>query len=142
MTQIYGVEKLLSCDVRKRFGKHRLFGTSQFGHSNFGQEDIICFPDRYSATGQLRKPVLGPINFSGIYKKKMDYGRPVHFKETYRITKNPRSVPQQANRQKMADAVLAWQGLTDEQKMAYHNLSIGRPMSGYNVYLREYLLSH
>lgn len=142
MVQIYGVEKLLSASVRKRFGKHRLFGTSQFGHSNFGQEDIICFSDRYDPDGQLRTPKLAPINFSGIYKKKMDYGKPVYFRETYRITKNPRTEPQQANRAKISDAVDAWQALTTEQKDAYNKSSIGMHMSGYNLFMREYLLSH
>ncbi len=71
MTQIFGVDKLLSASVRKRFGKHRLFGTSQFGHSNFGQEDIVCFPDRYDPDGQLRSSKDRPrFNFSGIYQKK------------------------------------------------------------------------
>jgi hypothetical protein len=55
---------------------------------------------------------------------------------------NPRSTSQQANRQDLTDGVLAWQGLTPEQKAFYNIKAKGKGMSGYNLFLREYLLSH
>ena len=142
MPEIHGVEKLLSAYPRGRFGRFRLYGTSQFGFTVYGEEDIICFPDRYDPLGQGRTPKLEPINFSGIYRSDNVTGKTKYYKEPYYITKNPRTVPQQANRQKYADGVLAWQALTTEQKAVYNISAKGKRMSGYNLFLKEYLLSH
>ena len=54
---------------------------------------------------------------------------------------NPRSELQQANRDKLSSAVLAWQGLTNEQKLVYRNRAIRESLSGYNLFLREHMLS-
>jgi hypothetical protein len=142
MVEVYGVEKLLSVTPKKRFGKFRLYGTSQFGHSDYGAEDIVCFPDGYDAEGQDRTPKLAPINFSGIYRTDNVTGRTKFYREPYYITKNPRTVPQQAWRGIFADSVSAWQGLTDEQKAVYNIRAKGKRMSGYNLFLKEYLSLH
>ena len=46
---------------------------------------------------------------------------------------------QQARREKFAAAVAAWQSLTPEQKKAYNKKAVGKHMSGYNLYLSEYM---
>ena len=142
MPEVFGVEKLLSAIPHKRFGRFNQYGTSQFGYSRYGEEDIILFPDRYDPLGQNRFPKLAPINFSGIYRTFGVLGHVKTYKEPYYITKNPRSVPQQANRSKMTSAVLAYQALTASEKMLYHKRAVGKRMSGYNLFLKEHLLSH
>jgi len=142
MPEIFGMQKLLSFIPKKRFGRFRIYGTGQFGYSVYGEEDIICFPDRYKASGQNRKDPLAPINFSGIYRTDNVSGYTRYYREPYYITKNPRTIPQQANRQIYADGVAAWQALTENEKATYNIRAKGKKYSGYNLYLKEYLLSH
>lgn len=53
---------------------------------------------------------------------------------------NPRTAKQQANRTKFANAVAAWQALPQADKDDYESRSKSRHMSGYNLYLRDYML--
>jgi len=46
---------------------------------------------------------------------------------------------QQTRREKFADAVAGWQSLTKEQKKFYNKSAIGLNMSGYNLYLSQYI---
>lgn len=130
MPEVTGIDKLFCAIPRKRFSKFRLFGTSQPGFTRYGEEDIYFAP-----------PGRSPILLSGIYRTDNVTGTTKVYREPFYITKNPRTVPQQANRQKYADAILAWQGLTNEQKQVYNKRAIGKGMSGYNLFLKEYLLS-
>jgi len=41
-----------------------------------------------------------------------------------------------------ADAIAAWQGLSGPAKEEYNEQAVGLHMSGYNLFLRGYLLSH
>jgi hypothetical protein len=34
--------------------------------------------------------------------------------------------------------VFSWQGLTNEEKIAYNKKAIGKNMSGYNLFIKEY----
>lgn len=131
MPEIQGIEKLLSVTPAKRFGRFRIYGTGQFGFSVYGEEDIYFQP-----------PGRDPILLSGIYRRDNVTGKVKYYRSPYYIVGNPRTELQQANRQKYADGVLAWQNLTDEQKIPYNIKSKGKHMSGYNVFLKEYLLSH
>lgn len=131
MAEIFGIEKLLSFVPRKRFGVFREFGTAQCGFSHYGEEDIY-----------LIRPPEDPILLSGIYRTDNVSGYTRYYREPYYITKNPRTDLQQTNRQKYADAVLAWQNLTSEQKGVYNLRAKYKKLSGYNLFLKEYLLSH
>jgi hypothetical protein len=130
MPEIESVEKLLSISPAGRFGKPRCYGRSMFAFSEYGVDEIVCFPDRDV-----------PIEFSGIYRRDNVTGKVRYYREPYYITKNPRTDEQQAWRATFADAVTAWQNLTGEQKSVYNNRAVGKHMSGYNLFLREYLLS-
>jgi len=55
---------------------------------------------------------------------------------------NPRSIAQQTNRGKFADAIAAWQALTDEQKHDYNQRVKRRGLDGYRLFISEYLKSH
>jgi hypothetical protein len=116
--------------IRKKFGYKEFgsmpstFGEAIFGDTNFGNIDV---------------PKINP-NY-GIYQVR-------HCKEGLRSVRmrfytpyNPQTVPQQANRSKFALAVSAWQVLTLEQKKVYHKRATGKHLSGYNLFLREYMLS-
>lgn len=142
MAEITGIDKLLSFLPNKRFGKFCKFGTSQLGFSHFGDNDIY-----YLITG-FGDSVLGVSKFcnaiplSGIYRTDNVTGKTKFYREPYYITKNPRTEAQQTQREKFASAVLAWQSLTQEQKNPYNMRAERMNLSGYNLFLREYLLSH
>jgi len=56
---------------------------------------------------------------------------------------NPQGTAQQANRQLMADAIIAWRALTNEEKEAQRLLGaqLSPPIPGYNYFLQQYILS-
>lgn len=142
MPEIQGIDKLFSVLPAKRFGLFNQFGSSQFGFSVYGLEDIFVYFTEYGNTVFGIDPYANILCLSGIYRRDNVTGEIKYYREPYYITKNPRTVPQQANRAKFAAAVLAWQNLTDEQKIPYNKKSKGKYMSGYNVFLKEYLSSH
>lgn len=59
----------------------------------------------------------------------------------YRPT-NPRTPLQQANRAKMADAVAAWQSLTEGEKVQYREQGKTRRLTGYMYFCSNYLKTH
>lgn len=78
----------------------------------------------------------------GIYRVLSFFGKQVQLKEKLYWPTNPRTGPQQTWRQIYADSVVAWQSLTDEQKEIYNEIAKNKPYSGYNLFQKEYLLSH
>jgi len=153
MPEVLGPDKLLSVLPQKRFGRPCLYGTAQYGFGAYGDQDIY-FLRIYYGVGAYGVGKYGDlILLSGIYRRLHEPAaggalpsgpmrRSVIVREDFYITKNPRTVSQQANRSKFADAVAGWQGLTSEQKEVYNLKIKGRHYSGYNAYLKEYLLSH
>ncbi len=141
MPEVKGIEKLFSHTASKRLGKHRAYGRAGFAFSEFGEDDIYLVVRPFAAAKLGTAKFGDHLVLSGIYQRNNFTGKVKWYRHAYYITENPRTVPQQANRQKLADAVLAWQGLTTEQKNQYNNSAIGKRMSGYNLYLKEQLLS-
>ena len=61
-------------------------------------------------------------------------------KYPYVVPSNPRTPTQQANRNRIRIAVLAWQALSEQQKNSYRSKEPIVPiMSGYNFFIREYI---
>ncbi len=131
MPEVTGVKKLFSLWAKGKALRFNQFATSQFGHSWFGDEDLYLFK------GTLQEMLL-----SGIYRTDNVTGQTRNYREPYYITRNPRTESQQTNRAKMAAAVLAYQGLTPDERMAYYKRAIGKRLSGYNLFLREHLKSN
>jgi len=120
MAIVSGKNAIISNSVRQKFSLPNRFGGAIFGLSKFGHKNI------YAGIYQQRKGIKGKITV---------------IEKFYRPT-NPQSVAQQANRQKYADSVSAWQGMTDEQKEPYRQRAKSLPYSGYNLFQKEYILSH
>jgi len=142
MPEVTGIDTLLSIMPKKRFSKFRLFGTSQSGFSNYGAEDIFLFFTEFGNTTLGVDKFANILLLSGIYRTDNVTGATKFYREPFYITKNPRTVPQQANRAKLGPAVSAWQALTNEQKEVYNKRAIGKRFFGYQLFLKEYLLSH
>lgn len=131
MPIVVGIERLFSVTATKRFGKHRFFGSSLFGHTSFGDDDII-----------VRVGKDKDITMSGIYSKKHLNNKMFYTRGRYYSPYNPRTTSQQANRKKIKNAVLAWQGLTKLQQLVYNKRATKEKFYGYQLFIREHLLSH
>ncbi len=113
-------ETIIGHKIRKKLGQTSVYGCHQYGRFYYGEDD-----DHYGVY-LVRRGVAGQL----IIKRRFAFGT------------NPQTVPQQANRQVYADGVVAWQNLTDEQKSVYNDNAKRKGFSGYNLFLREYLLSN
>lgn len=119
MTIIEPIDGVRAMQQRKKFARVSTYGKEVYGVNLYGNA----------------------IKEAGIYQmRRCKVGRrPIKMK-FYRPTPNE-SEAQAAGRDKFSAAVLAWQGLTNEQKEVYRRGAVGKPLSGYNLYLREYMLS-
>jgi len=142
MPIVQGVEKIFSLEPRKILGRHRHYGRSMLGQSHFGDDDIIVKVNVGVPGSHPHVKEIKEIVFSGIYSLKHLNNKRQFMREEYYIPYNPRTIPQQANRGILRDAVSAWQDLTNEQKLVYNNRAKGKNLSGYNIFIGEYVHSH
>jgi hypothetical protein len=121
------------------------FGLSYLGISKYGLEYdtiLVCWRDALFAL-QARGKLDGvPPEIRGIYQQRMTRKGKRTIKMKMYAPTNPQTVLQQTNRQKFADAVIAWQALTNEEKNVYNQLKYPDQMSGYNKFISQYLKSH
>lgn len=120
MVVVSPVEKGIGIQVRKKLGKPLEYGERIYGDYEYGD-----YTDKY-----------------GIYQVRTRTGHQVVVQEKFYAPANPQTEAQQANRQKMTNGVAAWQALTPEQKEVYNKRAKYKHFSGYNLFLREYLLSN
>ena len=112
--------KLLSLDARGKFGYSGGFGRIAFGYTRLGWYSWYC----------------------GIYSKHYYYGKPFISRMKFYLPKNNQMEQQQLWRGVLASAVLAWKALDSETKISWNKRVQGRCMSGYNLFISEYLKSH
>jgi len=142
----YGLADYGSVEVSEVVpSKNAKYGVAGFGQSAYGLVLTPAFSDPRNCLFSLvarQKVRTGGAGFVGIYQTQpTSKGRIVRRLKLYSPT-NPRTEAQQAHRQKYGEAVEAWRDLTDEQKLVYNKKAKGRPLSGYNLFVKEYLLSH
>ena len=58
---------------------------------------------------------------------------------TYVVPRNPDTVSQRNIRRSFAEAVTSWQALTTEERYKHTRRAHGTNMSGYNLYISEYM---
>lgn len=141
MPEVVGIDKLFSIIPKKKFGCFNQYGTSQYGESVYGEEDIFVYFTGYGTTTFGVDLYANILKLSGIYRANNATGTVRYYRMNYYFPRNPRTPAQQFQRQKIALGVLGWQSLTTEEKAVYNKRAIGKRMSGYNLFLREYLLS-
>jgi hypothetical protein len=139
MPEVQGIDKLFSATPHKRFGLHRRYGTGQFGNSNYGEDDIFFLRTGYGDAGYGVDSYGDLILLSGIYRIVSSYGHRYSWRDNYYFPKNPRSDSQWVNRMKLDAGVAAWQSLTLEQWAVYNSKAVGRHMSGFNLFLKEFM---
>lgn len=123
--------------------EYSIYGVGFYGRVFYGRAVIFSDPrDSLFSLKAWKKTAKSGPGFVGIYQRQpTSKGQIVRRLKLYAPT-NPQTEAQQANRQKVADAVEAWQALTDEQKNQYNTRAKRRPFSGYNLFVKEYLKSH
>ncbi len=114
-----------------KLSRGREYGQTLYGQGVYGEETLTL------PFGKEDVAVL-----SGIFHRNRKKGEIVFEILNYYYPKNPQTELQQANRNKITSAVLAWQGLTSEEKVVYNKLAKGKNRSGYNLFCKEYMLSH
>lgn len=119
-----------------------IYGQAIFGRSNYGQKAGKLPPDWRNALFSLKargKADFGPPEIRGIYRvvptKK---GRIVQKLPIYKPT-NPRTDKQQANRERIKNAVIAWQALSEEEKNVWRAKKKPHHHSGYIKFIKNYL---
>jgi len=140
--EVLGIEKLFCIGPRKRFGKPFGFGRCMFAFSNFGSEDVLFSPSLFGCIDFGHDSFCCRFSLSGIYRSDNVTGVTKWYKEPYYIPKNPRTESQQAQRSKLADGVSEWFDLTPEEKDVFNERARAKHLSGYNLFLKEYLLSN
>lgn len=115
-----GLDKLNSLDARGRFGYGGAFGRIALGYNRFGFYSKFC----------------------GIYSKKFYYGVPYISKMKFYRPTNPQTIPQQAWRAVFTDGFDAWQALDENTKDIYRARTKSRHMTGFNLFMSEYLNEH
>lgn len=119
MTKILELKLPTRIAVRGKLGDMAMYAHARYGWIDYGEQDDEV------GIYQMRKVK------EGIRPVKMTFYHP-----TYKT-----NAALLANRTKFADAVAAWQSLTAEQKKEYNGRVRRLRMSGYNLFLKEYLLS-
>lgn len=131
MTKIIGIRKPWAITIRKKFGDPKAAISGGF------------FGEAFYSTGGYGSTDPNPnAEFYGIYQmRRCKEGRiPIQMK-FYRPT-NPQTEAQQLQRYKIKVAVWEWQQLTEEQKAVYNRNATKYHITGYNLYVKNYLLSH
>jgi hypothetical protein len=111
---------LFSFGQHGKFGLPNGFGRLMFGWSKFGY-------------GEEK---------AGYYQKRKLKSGGGHCRLRHYWPKNPQTVAQQAHRQKFANAVLAWHGLTDEAKALYNRKGDNVGVEGFNYFISKYIKTH
>lgn len=142
MVVIAPSEQELGDQSKKKLGRSYNFGRRLHGWFKYGEEERILGRSQYGYASYGKDIYGNARGIYGIYRIQPMLGGQVIIKQDFYIPSNPQTEPQQANRQKYADALLSWQGLTDDQKDVYNKKAKYKKYSGYNLYLSEYLLSH
>jgi hypothetical protein len=111
--------RLLSGIARQKFGLPNSLGEMFLGWTELGDDN----------------------QFSGIYSSVVVDGiRHQRFFPFYDYTITSTAL-QIAQRTKFLNAIVAWQALGSTEKALYKDKAIGRHMSGYNLFIREFMLS-
>jgi len=141
MVEVNSKERFLDIKASQKFGRAWEFGRKILGQGYFGEEERKWCHNE-AGCGQFGMTEFGSNDERyGEYQGRREGERVFTIRRRFCVTKNPRTIPQQAHRQKYGEAVGAWRNLTAEQKEVYNKRAIGKKFSGYNLFVKEYLLS-
>jgi hypothetical protein len=131
MTKVIGIRMPYGRGLRKKLGNPQAavsggyYGEAMFGDGGYGSTNPN--PDAW---------------FYGIYQMRRCQEGYIPVQMKFYKPYNPQTEAQDAQRMKLRQAVLAWQLLTDEQKQVYNENAVKYRITGYNLFCKEYMLSH
>ena len=100
------------------------FGLFHFGAFEYGSENEIG------------------LDFHGVYQMRHCIEGYIPVKTRFRVTNRKTLTPAIiASQNKFAGAPAAWRALTDSQRVVYNTRAKRKLMYGYNLFIREYMLS-
>jgi hypothetical protein len=106
------------------------------GQKRFGYRKADKEGTRTYAQAKIENPD------AGFYRLRHYEGMLLHEVLPFYRPTNPRTIPQQANRSKFADAMSAWSLLTDLEKKPFKQKGQVLQMNGSNVFVSAYMKSH
>ena len=127
-------------------GEEAFLGRMNFGAAQFGNEGTL---DEWALFGDMEFGVAifgnttnaKAIQAAGIYQRRHCKEGLLTCKMKFYAPPPSRTEPQGLQRDKMGPPVAAWKLLTDEQKAVYYKRAIGLHMTGYNLFIKEAMLS-
>lgn len=132
-------QKLMSGTAQNKFGGNCGVGNMIMGECSCGLEPVyFClypvgvFPVGIGEVGDVSE-------FNGIYQKRRGENGVTIAKLPWFVTKNPRTIPQQANRGKFGNAVAAWHNLTESERIVYNIESKKTRGTGFNLFIKNYM---
>ena len=153
MVLVTSPEKEIGDQIRKKLGRPYQYGQKIYGKVKYSEQETVIGPGQYGIRIYGIEKYGEATTLHGIYRVRRkrhkfftagdkERGEQYIQKEKFHIPSNPQTEPQQANRQTFADAISSWQGLTPTQKQVYNERAKYKNLSGYNLYISEYLLSN
>jgi hypothetical protein len=141
MTIIRADEQLLSHRARKRLGVPYLYGICDFGRAHFGDQGIFTGEAFFGEIGFGDTYFAAKYWWSGIYRVNRNVNGYLPERMFYYYPTNPNTIPQQTRRTKFQNAIWAWQALTYTAKQVYNAKAIRKNYSGYNLFIKQFMLS-
>lgn len=131
----------IALNLRGKVGESLRNGQKFYGKVRYGKEEPIWGPRQYG--DQSNGGVEYGFAFCpwGIYQMMSIDGEKFLIRRDFYSPSNPQTAAQQANRGTFSDAVAGWQSLTDAEKKGYNKRAQGKNLSGYNLYISEYMRS-
>ncbi len=136
------IQRFFDSTTYGREGRPYKFGEKRYALFRYGREEPLLFIGNDDTGTEWHGEDITPISRFGIYRRFTQGPTRRIVKNRFYIPANPRTVPQQARRTVYANGVTAWQALTNPQKAIYNERAKGKPYSGYNLYMQEYLRSN
>lgn len=152
MTKIFGLTIPHAVKIRKKWGKDGINSTkSQFGNSTFGRDIFgaeanwnfgalfgiaVLGIDDYGASAQIQTDL-----FAGIYQQRKCREGKITIREKFYVPTQRYTDKAIAARIKYGLARKAWAPLTAGQKLVYNKRAVGHHYNGYNLFIKEFMLS-
>jgi hypothetical protein len=134
-----GIVLRICLGAENKLGGNRCFGQIIPGDSYFGDGPLV-FKCKQEAPRTPGQPLHNDnIEIDGVYQTRHKESGKSTWRIGWFVTKNPRTIPQQANRGKFGNAVAAWHELTDEQRAVYNIESKNTRGTGFNLFIKKYM---
>ena len=139
--------------IRQRLGKPFEYGEREMGSIKYGEIIEPVGPGQHGIRIYGETDYGDAFAFAGIYQVRhhrigyltlgeKETGELYVRRSKFYVPKNPNSEAQQSKRSIFTAGVLSWQSLSEDEKNIYRERAEGLEMSGFNLFLSEYLLNN